>query len=319
MLAAAAIAGGAACGGDDEAAVAGAATATAPSTTAAATTSAAPVPVTTAAMPELDPARCEDAPNPADHPVGEMPVVLRPCRVPRELGVHVIHDGVGREAANGDTVIVDYTGIRSASGEMFDTSYLRGVPLDFVLGRGSVILGWDVGLLGTRAGEVVKLDVPGDMAYGDTPPSDDIEPGEALTFVVEVRAVIAPTSAEEAPLDLLVAPSEGATQVSWVDAAVGDGAEVVAGCTAVVHLLLVRGDNLVVLLNTWERDDPLQVLMADDQTLPGIVEGLRGARVGTTRVITMPPEAAFGPDGEPGLGLPAGVDLIVVARVVGVY
>jgi FKBP-type peptidyl-prolyl cis-trans isomerase len=265
-------------------------------------------------MPVVDPDRCEDEPVAGDHPVDEMPVVLRPCTVPTELDVHVVHGGSGRAAENGDTLFVDYTGVKSASGDLFDTSYLRGVPLDFVLGRGSVILGWDVGLLGTRPGEVVKLDIPADMAYGDTPPQgSDLAAGDALTFLVEVRAVVPPTTAGDAPLDLLVAPSEGATEVSTVDAIAGDGAEVTPRSTAIVHLLLVRGDNLKVLLDTWERGEPLQVPIVDDQSLPGIVTGLRGARVGSTRVITIPPDQAFGPDGEPGLGLPAGIDLIVVA------
>ena len=99
-------------------------------------------------MPVLDPATCEDVPDPADHPLGELPIVLRPCTLPTELVVNVVHTGTGRAAENGDTLIVDYTGIRSADGELFDTSYLRGVPFDFVIGRGGVIVGWDVGLLG---------------------------------------------------------------------------------------------------------------------------------------------------------------------------
>lgn len=274
---------------------------------------------TTVPMPILDPATCEDVPDPADHPLGDLPTVLRPCTLPTDLVVNVVHTGTGRPAANGDTLIVDYTGVRSADGELFDTSYLRGVPYDFVIGRGGVIRGWDVGLLGATAGSVVKLDVPADMAYGNTPPSEDIQPGDALTFMIEIRAVVAPVTAADAPLDLLVDPAVGTTAVGVVDTVVGDGAAVTPGTTAVVHALLVRGDNLTVLLNTWERSDPLQIVMADGQSLPGILTGLEGARVGTTRIITMPPDQAFGDAGEPTLGLPAAVDLIVVVEVVGVY
>lgn len=281
--------------------------------------SAGSAPVTSAAMPAVDPEQCEDVPDPRAHPLGEMPTVLRPCSVPSELQVNVIHEGVGRGAENGDTLIVDYTGVLSDTGDLFDTSYLRGIPFDFVLGRGGVILGWDIGLLGTSAGEVVKLDVPGDLAYANNPPSDEITADAALTFVVEVRAVVPPTSAEDAPLDLLVDPSDGATVVGVVDQVVGDGPPILTGDTAVVHVLLVRGDNLTVLLNTWEQSDPLQVVMAENQSLPGVITGLEGATVGTTRVITIPPDQAFGPAGEPGLGLPPGVDLIVVAEVMGVY
>lgn len=308
-----------ACSRSDDRSVAGVDSSTesgSPAATAAAATAA---PATTSPMPVTDQDACEDVPDPADHPRDAPVVVLRPCTVPTELGVHLIHDGTGRAAENGDTLIVDYAGVRAATGELFDTSSLRGVPLDFVLGRGSVILGWDIGLLGATAGEVVKLDVPAAQAYGDTPPSDAIQPGDALSFMVEVRAVIAPVTAADAPLDLLVTPSTDATTVGTVDVTVGDGAVVEAGMTVVAHVLLVRADNLVVLLNTWEASDPLQIVLSDGQSLPGIVEGLQGATVGTTRVITMPPESAFGPQGESGLGLPAGVDLMVVADIVGVY
>jgi peptidylprolyl isomerase len=274
---------------------------------------------TAPSMPFTSTTECEDVPRAADYPSDAIPRALRPCAMPTALAVHQIRAGVGRAAQPGDTLIVDYTGVRSETGEMFDSSYLRGLPLDFVMGRGGVISGWEQGLAGTQAGALVKLDIPPDLAYGDAPPSDDIQPGDALTFMIEVRAVVAPVTEADAPLDLLVAPSDGATTLGVVDVTVGDGATVAAGDTAVFHMLLVRGDNLKVLLDTWQRADPLQLVIADGEGLPGLIEGLQGMRVGGTRVLTLPPDLAFGPNGEPGLGLPAGVDLIVVTRVVGVY
>jgi peptidylprolyl isomerase len=274
---------------------------------------------TTVPMPKTSLTECEDVPDPANYPEGSVPQALRPCTAPTQLTVQVIRPGAGSAAVAGDTLIVDYTGVRSATGEMFDSSYLRGVPLDFVLGRGGVIAGWDQGLAGMQAGAVVKLDVPNELAYGDAPPSDDIQPGDALTFMIEVRAVVPPVTEADAPLDLLVSPSAGATTLGIVDATVGEGATVEAGDTAVLHMLLVRGDNLTVLLDTWKRFDPLEVVVTEGQSLPGLIEGIQGARVGGTRILTLPPDLAFGPDGEPGLGLPAGADLIVVAEVFGVY
>jgi len=313
IVATAIVAGLAACGGGDDDDDAGPTT---PETGDTDTTD--PI-STTVPMPKTSLTECEDVPDPANYPEGAIPQALRPCTSPTQLAVHTIRPGIGRAAAAGDTLIVDYTGVRSATGEMFDSSYLRGVPLDFVLGRGGVIAGWDQGMTGLQAGSVVKLDVPSDLAYGNSPPSADIQPGDALTFMVEVRAVVPPVGEADAPLELLVAPSEGATALGVVDVTLGDGATVEAGDTAVLHMLLVRGDNLTVLLDTWKRSDPLQVIIAEGQSLPGLIEGIQGARVGGTRVLTLPPDLAFGPDGEPGLGLPAGADLIIVAEVFGVY
>lgn len=301
----------AACGGDDTAS----STSTDSGGSEPATTSG---PSTTIVMP-VSGDQCEDTPDPTIYLEGQIPPAIRPCVIPVELAVHVIRPGIGREAVQGDTVIVDYTGLRSENGLIFDTSYTRGAPLDFPLGSGGVIAGWDQGLAGAQAGSLIKLDIPAKLAYGDAPPGDVIQPGDALSFIVEVRAVIPSVTAADAPLDLQIEPSVGALELSSRDIVVGDGAVVELGKTAVVHLLLVRGDNEIVLFNSWERDDPLQIVMEQGATLDGIFEGLQGARVGTTRAIIVPPDMGFGPDGEASLGLPAGVDLIVVAEVIGVY
>jgi len=126
-------------------------------------------------------------------------------------------------------------------------------------------------------------------------------------------------TADDAPLDLQIEPSVGALEVTTRDLEVGDGATVELGKTAVVHMLLVRGDNEVVVFNSWERNDPLQIIMQDGATLPGILEGLQGATAGTRRAIIVPPDDGFGPAGEPSLGLPAATDLIVIVDVIGVY
>ncbi len=275
---------------------------------------------TTAAVITVAPGTCQDVPDPASFPEGQVPPVIPPCTQPTDLVVSTIRPGNGREAQVGDRIIIDYTGMRSADGAVFDSSYTRDIPFDFPLGRGGVIAGWDEGLVGAQAGSMLRLDIPSAFAYADNPPAGSvIGAGDDLSFIVEVRAVVAPTTEADAPLDQALTPSTGALGVSTLDLIVGDGATVEAGDTAVVHMLLVRGDNLVVLFNSWGRDDPVQVVMDEGGSLPGVIEGLDGATVGTRRVITMPPDFAFGPNGDPGLGLPAATDLIVVAEVVGVY
>lgn len=279
-----------------------------------------PAVTTVAAVITVPPGTCEDVPDPASYPEGQIPPVIPPCTAPTDLVVSTIRGGIGRAAEPGDRIIIDYTGMRAEDGAVFDSSYDRDIPFDFPLGRGGVIAGWDEGLVGAQAGSVLRLDIPSALAYGENPPGGSvIGAGDDLSFVVEVRAVIAPTIEADAPLDIALTPSVGAVDVSTEDLVVGDGATVEEGDTAVVHMLLVRGDNLVVLFNSWGRDDPVQVVMDVGGSLPGVIEGLEGATVGTRRVISMPAEMAFGVDGEAGLGLPAATDLIVVADVVGVY
>lgn len=262
---------------------------------------------------------CEDLPDPADYIEGQVPPAIRPCSIPSELAVHTVRSGSGLRAASGDRMIIDYTGLRAEDGVIFDTSYSRGAPLNFALGRGAVIKGWDDGLVGAQAGSVLKLDIPNELAYGDSPPFDVLQPSDALSFVIEVRAVIGSFTAADAPLDLQIEPSIGALEVSTNDIITGDGDAVELGDTAVVLMLLVRGDNEIVLFNSWERGDPIEIVMEEGTALQGIFEGLQGATVGTLRAITVPPEQGFGPDGETRLGLPADTDLIVIVEVIGVY
>lgn len=298
----------AACGGDDSA---GSADTTAASTPPVDTTP----PATAVAVDG-----CEDAPDPADYAEGVTPNAVRPCTIPTALVTHTIREGIGRNAQDGDTMIVDFVGIRAEDGEIFDQSYARGVPIEFTLGRGDVLSGWDDGLIATQAGSVVKVDIPSELGYGANPPAGDVlQPDDALSFVVEVHAIIPPVTIEDAPLDLQLESSIDATEVTTTVVREGDGPPVELGDTAVVHLLLVRGDNQVVLFNTWENADPLQIVLVDNETLPGVFEALPGTPVGSLIAIAMPPESAFGDQGNTGLGLPPDTDLIAVVELVGRY
>ena len=62
-------------------------------------------------------------------------------------------------AQNGDTVEVHYTG-KLVDGTVFDSSIPRGTPIEFTLGAGQVIAGWDQGILGMTVGEKKTLTIP---------------------------------------------------------------------------------------------------------------------------------------------------------------
>ena len=248
------------------------------------------------------------------------PPVSVPAQVPTELQITDLVTGTGYAAAVGDHLVVDYVGVRTADGVEFDNSYERGIPYDFPLGQGRVVAGWEQGLIGIQVGTRRQLDVPAELAYGDNPPGGSvIQPGDALTFVIEARAVVPAPDPADAPTDVALEPSVGATELSVVDIVVGTGDPIPAGRTAVVHMLLVRGDNEAILYNTWESGEPFLIELVEGDSVPGIIAGVEGMRIGGRRVITMPPDQAFGPGGDPQLGLPANTDLIVVAELFGLY
>ncbi len=108
---------------------------------------------------------------------------------PTDLEVTDLSVGEGAEAQPGSTVSVHYVGIAHSTGEEFDASYNRGEPLQFRLGVGQVISGWDNGVMGMKVGGRRRLVIPSHQAYGDRGAGGVIAPGETLIFVVDLLAV----------------------------------------------------------------------------------------------------------------------------------
>jgi FKBP-type peptidyl-prolyl cis-trans isomerase len=97
--------------------------------------------------------------------------------------------GDGQEAKVGDTVAVHYTGWLT-DGTKFDSSLDRGQPFVFVLGKGMVIKGWDIGVQGMKVGGKRKLTIPGDLAYGEQGAGGgSIPPNATLLFDVELLGI----------------------------------------------------------------------------------------------------------------------------------
>jgi len=105
---------------------------------------------------------------------------------PADLVIEDLVLGDGAEAKAGDTISAHYVGVAHSTGEEFDSSWSRGAPLDFGLGRGQVIKGWDDGIVGMKVGGRRKLIIPAALAYGDRGAGGVIKPGEALIFVVDL-------------------------------------------------------------------------------------------------------------------------------------
>ena len=97
--------------------------------------------------------------------------------------------GSGKEAKNGDTVLVHYEGKLLSDGSVFDSSYSRGKEFSFVLGQGRVIKGWEQGVLGMKEGEIRILKIPSDLAYGSRGAGGVIPPDADLEFKVELIEV----------------------------------------------------------------------------------------------------------------------------------
>ena len=105
-----------------------------------------------------------------------------------ELVIEDLAAGDGQELKAGDNVDMHYTGWLT-DGTEFDSSHKRGRPLQFQVGVGRVIKGWDQGVLGMRVGGKRKLTIPSDMAYGDRGAGGLIPPGATLIFECELMTI----------------------------------------------------------------------------------------------------------------------------------
>ena len=108
---------------------------------------------------------------------------------PADLVITEVTEGDGAEATSGSTVSVHYVGVAHSTGEEFDASYNRGTPLQFRIGVGQVIQGWDQGVEGMKVGGRRQLVIPPHLGYGDRGAGGVIKPGETLIFVVDLLEV----------------------------------------------------------------------------------------------------------------------------------
>jgi len=96
--------------------------------------------------------------------------------------------GVGVQAVAGKTVRVHYTG-KILDGKVFDSSIPRGKPLEFKLGAGRVIKGWEEGIAMMKTGGKAVLTIPPHLAYGESGAGGVIPPNATLVFDVELVEV----------------------------------------------------------------------------------------------------------------------------------
>lgn len=94
-----------------------------------------------------------------------------------------------RPSRAGDSIAVHYKGTLLSTGVEFDESYRRGSPFTFVLGKGRVIQGWDVGLLDMCPGEERTLTILPAFAYGNSG-AGVIPPGSTLVFETKLVEII---------------------------------------------------------------------------------------------------------------------------------
>ena len=104
------------------------------------------------------------------------------------LRYKMIQKGSGKQAESGKIVSVHYEGSLE-SGKVFDSSYPRKKPIEFKLGQGQVIEGWDEGIQLLKVGDKARFVIPSHLAYGESGAGGAIPPNATLIFDVELMDV----------------------------------------------------------------------------------------------------------------------------------
>ncbi|CAA0179306.1 Peptidyl-prolyl cis-trans isomerase [Tenacibaculum maritimum] len=107
---------------------------------------------------------------------------------PSGLRYKILQNGNGKQATKGANVAVHYKG-QLLNGTVFDSSYKRKQPIEFAIGVGQVIAGWDEGIQLLKVGDKARLVIPSHLAYGAAGAGGVIPPNATLIFDVELMDV----------------------------------------------------------------------------------------------------------------------------------
>ena len=165
-------------------------TAATTATTAATTATTAATPATTGGSSTTPSTYATISDPSAAGTIGTEPTItVPPGSPPTQLQTKDLIVGTGPAAEPGDTVTVQYVGVAYSSKQIFDSSWSRGQPFQFVLGKGTVIPGWDEGVVGMKVGGRRELIIPPNLAYGAQSPGSGIAANDTLIFIVDLQKI----------------------------------------------------------------------------------------------------------------------------------
>ncbi len=129
-----------------------------------------------------------DIQTPVPSKAMQAPEVYKPEGTVTELQVTDLEPGTGAAAKNGDCLVMKYQGNLASDGTVFDENYTKDQSLQFTLGGGQVIKGWDEGLVGMKVGGTRRLVIPASLGYGSQGNSS-IPANSDLVFIVTLEKI----------------------------------------------------------------------------------------------------------------------------------
>ena len=217
------------------------------------------------------------------------------------------------KADSGDVVFVHYVGKLNDT-TIFDESYSRKEPLNFKLGTGRVIKGWDEGIQLMHVGDSALLTIPPELAYGDRD-MGQIPPNSTLIFTVKLVKVVKPIK----PYDV-----KGLDTIS-----LDSGMKYILVKKGKGKLKSSDGDRITVnysgyLANgkkfdaSYDRGKPINLVLGRHQVIKGWEIGLQGMKVGEKRRLLIPYQLGYGAAGKPPV-IPAKSQLVFDVEMMAIH
>jgi len=201
--------------------------------------------------------------------------------------------GTGKKPNKGDKVKVHYSGYFK-DGKMFDSSVERGDPIEFPLGKGMVIKGWEEGIALLGIGDKVKLMIPYTLAYGESgrgpipSKADLVFDVELISFSETVKPVPFNIDGKDV--------QETASGLKYIIAQKGSGKTAQNGSVVKVHYTgyFENGDTFD---SSVERGQPFEFTLGQGQVIKGWDEAVAMMKEGDKFHIILPYELAYGENG----------------------
>ena len=244
----------------------------------------------------------------------------------------VLKKGSGEQARAGFSADVLYKGFFK-DGKMFDQAQDRNKPFSFVLAAGNVIKGWDEGVAMMSVGDVYRLIIPPELAYGKGGAGGVIPPNSTLIFDVELLGVRDPNIVlAKVPSNPMLDPKLLAASLQAGKQKAGDTVTTISGLRYVVTKrtggALVQPGKAVEVHYTGylldgkkfdssrDRGEPFEFTLGQGQVIKGWEEGIALMAVGDQLRLIIPPELAYGDRGA-GNVIPPGATLIFDVELMG--
>ncbi len=207
---------------------------------------------------------------------------------PSGLKYTITKKGKGEKPVPGDNVRVHYSG-KFADGKIFDSSYKRGAPITFKLGKGQVIKGWDEGIAFLTVGGQAKFEIPPSLGYGDKP-MGEISAGSTLYFDVELVEIVNPPI----PFDVKGKDTlslESGLKYIKINSTDGKPAEAFKTVSVDYTGFLLNGN---IFDSSVERGIPFSFTLGKGQVIQGWEQGIAKLKVGEKARMIIPSNLGYG-------------------------